>query len=117
MIFVLISLLFFLACLIFVRKDKEYKYSKLDISGIVLNFLIGIFAVPFITTICFFFGIVESGVEIIDQTVYNIPSIAIMCLALSIVFRRKEFPKTGFFIQFAGIAAFIIALLLDSFLS
>ena len=114
-IFVAISLLFLLACLIFVRKDKEYKYSNLDISGIVLNFLIGILAVPFITTICIFFGIVESGVEIIDQTIYNVPSLTIMCLALSIVFRRKEFPKTGFFIQFGGILIFLIFLLLDFF--
>lgn len=115
-IFVAILLLFFLACLIFVRKDKEYKYSLVDKIGILVNFLVGIFAVPFITIICFFFGLTESNVEIINQIVYNIPPFAIMCLALAVVFRRKGFPKTGFFIQFAGILSFVLILVLDTVL-
>jgi hypothetical protein len=113
-IFVAILLVFFLLCLIFVRKDKEYRYSKLDKFGIVLNVLAGIFAVPFITILCMMFGLVESRVELINQITYNVPSIAILCLALSVVFRRKGFSKTGFFIQFGGILFFILILVLDA---
>ena len=112
-IFVSISLLFFVACLIFVRKDKECKYSELDKAGIIFNFLIGIFAVPFITVLCYFFGIVESNVEIVNQFIYNIPPISIFCLALSIVFRRKGVSKTGFFIQFIGILFFALIFVAD----
>lgn len=112
-IFVAIMLVFFLLCLIFVRKDKEYRYSKLDKLGIVFNFLVGIFVVPFITIVCMLFGIVESHIELINQITYNIPSIAILCLALSVVFRRKKFSKTGFFIQFGGILPFVIVFVLD----
>ena len=113
-IFVAILLVFFLLCLIFVRKDKEYCYSRLDKFGIVLNFLVGIFAVPFITILCVMFGLVESYVELVNQITYNVPSIAILCLALSVVFRRKGFSKTGFFIQFGGILFFILILVLDA---
>lgn len=116
-IFALITFVFLILCIIFVRKDKDYKYSVLDKIGIVLNFLVGIFTLPFITFICILFGIAESSIEFINQFTYTVPSIAITGLALSVVFRRRGYRKTGFFIQFAGIAAFIIALLLDSNLS
>ena len=113
-IFIAIMSVFFLLCLIFVRKDKEYRYSKLDKAGIVLNFLMGIIAVPFISFFCILFGIVESRVELINQITYNTPSIAILCLALAVVLRRKGYSKTGFFIQFGGILAFALILVLDT---
>ena len=111
-IFIAISLVFFLLCLTFVRKDKKYKYSKLDKFGIVLNFLEGIVVVPFISVACMLFGIVESDVELINQITYNIPSVAILCLALSVAFRRKGFSKAGFWIQFARILMFICVFIL-----
>ncbi|MBR5479168.1 MAG: hypothetical protein IKU84_03235 [Clostridia bacterium] len=106
-IFVAISLLCLLACLIFVRKDKEYKYSVLDKIGIVLNLLVAILAVPFIYSVCTLFGIL-GGAELLDQIIYNLPPITILCLALSIVFRRKGFSRTGFFIQFGGVLPFMV---------
>lgn len=113
-IFNVIVLVFFILCLIFVRKDKEYKYSMLDKIGFGLNFIVGIFAIPFITVICMLFGIVESNVDIVNQIFYNIPPISILCLALSVVFRRKEMKKTGFFIQFGGIVLFVIMLIIEA---
>ena len=114
-IFVAILLVFFLLCLIFVRKDKALRYSKLDKLGIAFNFLVGIVAVPFISLFCTMFGIVESSIELVNQIVYNIPSIAILCLALSVVFRRKGYSKTGFFIQFIGILPFVLIFVLERF--
>ena len=113
-IFMGIMLVFFLLCLIFVRKDQAYLYSGLDKAGIVFNFLVGIAAGPFISICCVLFGIVESRVELINQITYNIPSITILCLALSVVFRRKGYSKTGFLIQFGGILAFLLILVLDT---
>lgn len=115
-IFVAIVLVFFLLCLFFVRKDQQYQYTKLDKAGVVLNYLVAILAVPFITVACMLFGIVESRIALINQLTYNIPSITILCLALSVVFRRKGYPKTGFFIQFGGIVPFILLFVLDALL-
>jgi hypothetical protein len=112
-IFVLVSLLFFVLCLIFVRKDKEYKYSFIDKLGIGFNFAVGIFAIPFITLFCYLHGIFGRD-NIISQIVYNIPPFSIICLALSVVFRRKEFKKTGLVIQFAGTALFAIYMVLEA---
>lgn len=115
-ILIAISTVFFLLCLIFVRRDKEYRYSRLDKVGVIFNFLVGIVAVPFISFMCILFGIVESHVDLINQITYNIPSITILCLALSVVFRRKGYSKPGFFIQFGGITLFALLIALDSFI-
>ena len=113
-VFTAILFVFFLLCLLFVRKDKKITYSKLDKLGIVLNFVVGIVAVPFISVACMLFGLVESSVELINQITYNIPPMTLLCLALSIVFRRKGYSKTGFFIQFVGILMFVLIFLLES---
>ena len=107
MIFVMIAIVFLLLCIIFVRKDKEYKYSRLDKWGIALNFVTGGVALPFITIVCFFHGLI-GGEDFFSQVTYNIPFISIVCLALSVVFRRREFKKTGFYIQFAGALLFFV---------
>ena len=111
--FVALMLVFLLVCIIFVRKDKEYKYSYLDKSCIIVNFIVGIIAVPFISLICTMFGLTGSGYEWIDQCIYNIPSFTIQCLALSVMLRRKGYSKQGFFIQFSGFLAFVLILLTD----
>ena len=113
-IFIAILLIFFLLCLIFIRKDKEYQYSSLDKWGIFFNFLVGIVAVPFISIMCMLFSIVGSHFELIDQIMYNTPPVAILCLALSIAFRRKGFSKPGFFIQFGGIVLFVLILIFET---
>ena len=115
-IFVAISIVFLRLCLIFVRKDKELQYSKLDKAGIILNFIVGALAVPFITVFCMSFGIVGSNAEIINQITYNIPSLAIICLGLSVSLRRKGFSKSGFIVQFGGILPFVIVLISEALL-
>ena len=100
--------------MIFVRKDKEYQHTKLDKLGIFLNFLMGIVVIPSLSVLCMAFGIVESNVEFVNQITYNIPAFAILCLALSVVFRRKGFSKTGFFIQFGTIIPFVLALVAEA---
>ena len=113
-IFIAISVVCLILCLIFVRKDKAYQYTKLDKFGIFLNFLMGIVVIPSLSVLCMAFGIVESNVEFVNQITYNIPPFAILCLALSIVFRRKGFSKTGFYIQFGTIIPFVLALVAET---
>lgn len=114
-IFIALLLVVFLICLIIIRKDPEYRYSTLDKLGIALNFLVGIVVVPVISFFCIIFSIVESHVELINQLIYNIPSITILCLALSVVLRRKGYSKSGFFIQFGGIIGMALILILGAF--
>ena len=114
-IFVIILLVFLLLCLIFVRREKEYKYSTFDKIGIAINFIMGIIVLPFITIICILYEIVGSSTAFLSQMTFTIPPIAILCLALSIVFRRKGFSKTGFFIQFGGSVLFALSLLMEMF--
>lgn len=110
-VFVLITLIFLILCLVFVRKEKDCQYSSLDRAGIIFNFIVGIIAVPFITFVCFLFGIFGGG-DILSQIIYSTPPITILCLALSIVLRRKGISKTGFFIQFVGIVLFVLFILI-----
>ena len=112
-IFEAIMLLYFLLCLILVRRDKEYTYTKLDKVGIVFNFLVFFIALPFITLICLLFGLVESSLDIVNQIVYNIPPFLTLCLALSVVLRRKGKSKPGFFIQFVGVLPFAMFFVLE----
>ena len=114
LIFVAIMAGYLALCLVFVRKDKEHSYSNLDKIGVVFNFLVAIFALPFITLTCIFFGLAESPVELLNQITYNVPSITVLCLALSVVFRRKGFSLAGFLVQFGGIPLYILVLVLDA---
>lgn len=113
MIFVVIMLVFMLLCVIFVRNDKEYQYSTFDKIGIAFNFVMGLVVLPFITFVCILYEIVGRGTDFLSQLTFTIPPIAVLCLALSVVFRRKGFSKTGFFIQFGGSVLFSLSLVLD----
>lgn len=115
-IFAAIMLAFLLLCLIFVRKDKEYKYSTFDKIGIAINFVMGIIVLPFITIICMLSEIVTNGKDFLSQMTFSVPPFAILCLALSIVLRRKDFSKAGFFVQFGGSVLLVLSLILDTIL-
>ena len=115
-IFVIITLVFLLLCLIFVRRDKEYKYSTFDKIGIVINFIMGIIVLPFITIMCMLYELICSNTDFLSQFTFTIPPVAIVCLALSIVFRRKGYSKTGFFIQFAGSILYVLSLVMEPFM-
>lgn len=109
--FFVLMLIFLIACIIFVRKDEDYEVSYFNKSCVIINFIVGIIAAPFIYIICALFSIVGSGYEWIDQIIYNIPPITVFCIALSVIFRRKGYSKTGFFVQFGGVALFLLFLL------
>lgn len=112
--FFVLMLLFLIACVIFVRKDEDYKASYLDKSCVIVNFIVGIIAAPFIYIICGLFSTVGSGYAWMDQIIYSIPPLTLFCIALSVIFRRKGYSKTGFFVQFGGIALFLLFLFTGS---
>lgn len=116
-IFNLIALVFFILCILFVRKDKNYTYSNLDIASRIANFVVGFAVIPFITLICVFWDLNGGGTDIFSQIAYNIPFVAICCLAWSVVLRRKGFSKSGFAVQFGGVALFVLLMVLATIIT
>lgn len=108
-----VGLLVVIACVIFVRKEKELRYNVLDILSIVLNCAICILAIPFITLIAAFFQIAISTDSFVYQFYMLTPVITAFGVAASIVLRRKGLRKTGFFIQFIGPALFVVPMVVE----
>ena len=111
---VIVGLLVIVACMIFVKRDKSVPYKVLDKISIVLNFLCGIVALPFITLVAWLMPIYAGGEELSYQIAVCVPALTAFTLAASIALRRRGYTKTGFFIQFAGPVLFALNLLLVS---
>ena len=104
-----IGILVIIACMIGVKRDEGVVYQALDKISIVFNF-INIFAfIPFVCFIVLLSGaLFMSGDEVIYQIDLCIPVITTFTVAASLCLRRKGFTKSGFFIQFIGIALFLL---------
>lgn len=110
----LVGLLVMGACVIFVKKDQSVSYKALDKVSFVLNCVIGIVAIPFVTLVAYLMGIYVSGDEVIYQLTLCIPAITAFTIAASLSLRRKGFTKTGFVVQFVGPALFVLMVILDT---
>ena len=112
-----VGLLVILAVLIFVRRDKTVAHTALDTAAVVLNFVIALATIPFLTLVVWLMQIYASGDEIIYLIDLCVPALTAFTVAASIALRRKGRSKTGFFIQFAGPVLFVLMLLLEAALS
>lgn len=97
-----------------IRKSKEYKYSLLDTSGIILNTVLMVMVYP---PLCVASGLLGIGrfatapflifVEGIAVAMGRLlPAISVAGIGASIILRRKERPNLSFLVQFAGAAWF-----------
>lgn len=111
-----VSLLTLFACIIFVKKEKNLTFGDLDKVSVLINFIIGFVAVPFITIVCLFVEIAGGGGDISTQLAYCVPAVTGFGLAVSVALRRKGFRKAGFFAQFAGIVLFVMVIVIDTFI-
>lgn len=109
----LISFIFIVLCLIFVRKDKEYLSSGTNKATVILNFAVLIVTFPLIFIVSALTDINGDGKDLICQISYITPAFLLMCIGLSIAFRRKCYEKTAFFIQFGGPVLFSLTLLYE----
>ena len=110
----LVGVLVIAACMIFVKRDKAVPYKALDKVSIVLNFVFTFAAIPFITLVTILMQITVSGDEIGYQMLLCIPALTAFTIAASIALRRKNFTKSGFFIQFVGPVVFVLLLIFSS---
>jgi hypothetical protein len=103
-----------------IRKRKEYKYSMLDTSGIILNAVLIVMIYPPLSVVGALFEIGRFATEPLSIFLEGatiamgrlMPAISVAGIGASVILRRKEKPGLSFLIQFAGGMWFCIMMLL-----
>lgn len=103
-----------------IRKRKEYKYSMLDISGVILNIVLIVMIYPPLSVAGALFEIGRFATEpfaifLEGATIAMgrlMPAISVAGIGVSVILRRKEKPGLSFLVQFAGGMWFCITMLL-----
>ena len=103
-----------------IRKRKEYQYSLLDTSGIILNAVLGVMVYPPLSVAGALlemhryatipFRIFLEGTAVAMGRL--MPAVAVAGIGASIILRRKEQPAKSFLLQFAGVAWFAVMIVL-----
>ena len=117
---VLLTLIVTVVAVWMIRKRKEYKYSALDISGIILNTVLIVMIYPPLSVVGALFEIGRFATEPLSIFLEGatiamgrlMPSISVAGIGASVILRRKEKPGLSFLIQFAGGMWFCIMMLL-----
>ena len=108
-----VGILTLFACMILVKRDRTVPYNALDKVSILLNFLICLAAIPFMTFTIVLMQIVVSIDDPAYQIALCVPAITAFTLAASVALRRIRFTKTGFFLQLIGPVLFVLTLILS----
>ena len=103
-----------------IRKRKEYKYSMLDTSGIILNAVLIVMIYPPLSVVGALFEIGQFATEPLSIFLEGatiamgrlMPAISVAGIGASVILRRKEKPGLSFLVQFAGGTWFCIMMLL-----
>jgi hypothetical protein len=103
-----------------IRKRKEYKYSLLDTSGIILNTVLILMIYPALSVAAGLLGIGRFATEplaiALETTAIAMgrlmPAVSVAGIGGSIILRRKEKPGLSFFVQFAGGLWFCVTMLI-----
>ena len=103
-----------------IRKRKEYKYSMLDFSGIILNAVLIVMIYPPLSVVGALLGIDRFATQpflvFLEGTAIAMgrlmPAISVAGIGVSIILRRKEKPGVSFLVQFAGGMWFCLMMLL-----
>lgn len=106
-----------------IRKRKEYKYSMLDISGIILNAVLIVMIYPPLSVVGALFEIGRFATEPLSIFLEGatiamgrlMPAISVAGIGASVILRRKEKSGLSFLVQFAGGMWFCIMMLLAKF--
>ena len=113
----LVGILMIVACLVFVKRDKTIPYKLLDKFSIAANFILGLIVIPFQAIVITLMTLLVTGDETYYQLSLCIPAITAFSVAASIALRRKNFTKTGFFIQAIGPVLFEVIGWFETYLS
>lgn len=102
------------------RKRKEYQYSMLDTSGIILNAVLIVMIYPPLSVVGALLGIDRFATEPLSIFLEGaaiamgrfMPAISVAGIGASVILRRREKPGLSFLAQFAGGAWFCVTMLL-----
>ena len=108
-----VGVLVIVACMILVKKDQTVLYTGIDKASVVLNFVVAIVAIPFITLVAALMQIYVSGDEFSYQLALCLPAITAFTVAASLSFRRNGFAKSGFLVQLIGPVLFALLILFE----
>ena len=101
------------------RKRKEYQYSTLDISGIILNVVLILMIYPPLAVVGALLGMDRYATEPLKIFLEGLaigmgrlmPAVSVAGIGASVILRRKEKRGLSFLVQFAGAAWFCITIL------
>ena len=94
-----------------IRKRKEYKYSLLDTSCIILNFVLLVMVYPPLSVAAGLLGLAQGTMGLAIAMGRLMPAVSVAGIGASVILRRKENPGLSFLVQFAGGAWYGIPLL------
>ena len=103
-----------------IRKRKEYKYSALDTSSVILNTVLIVMIYPPLSLVGALLEIGRFGTEPLSIFLESatiamgrlMPAISVGGIGASVILRRKEKPGLSFLVQFTGGIWFCIMMLL-----
>ena len=103
-----------------IRKRKEYQYSLLDTSGIILNAVLGVMVYPPLSVagaLLELYRYATTPLQIVLEGAAVamgrlMPTVAMAGIGASIILRRKEQPAKSFLLQFVGVAWFAVIIVL-----
>jgi hypothetical protein len=102
-----------------IRKRKEYRYTLLDMSGIILNVVLAVMVYPPL-------AVAGALLELMHYATVPLmillegaaiamgrlmPAVAVAGIGASIILRRKEKPTLSFLLQFAGAVWFAVMMI------
>ena len=102
-----------------IRKCKEYQYTLLDMSGIILNVVLAVMVYPPLAVAGALLELMHyataplmillEGASIAMGRL--MPAVAVAGIGASIILRRKEKPTLSFLLQFAGAVWFAVMMI------
>ena len=103
-----------------IRKRKDYQYSMLDTSGIILNPVLIVMIYPPLSVGSALLGFDRFATEpfsvFLEGTAISMgrlmPAVSVAGIGASIILRRREKPGLSFLVQFTGMAWFCLTMLL-----
>ena len=102
-----------------VRKRKDYQYSLLDTSSIILNFVLMVMVYPPLAVAGALLELMDHATApfmiFLEGTAIAMgrlmPAVAVAGIGASIILRRKEKPTLSFLLQFAGAVWFAVMMI------
>lgn len=102
-----------------IRKCKEYQYTLLDMSGIILNVVLAVMVYPPLAVAGALLELMHYATAPLMILLEGaaiamgrlMPAVAVAGIGASIILRRKEKPTLSFLLQFAGAVWFAVMMI------